>query len=169
MIGLYHNEPIVVFYHGAWSALDRRIKLNKILTMRYWILVLIYIAICIILAGIGMGVPILNILSGFLIGWFAALRAEKLYRYMGQRMSRVLLYCGICAAITLGVMLAIWAQTIPMAFAPLTELKNFGHPMILFEPRISFIGWLVLMIIISPFLQLLTSIFSAFLAMRPRQ
>ena len=141
--------------------------MSKILIMRYWILLIIYAVICTILAGIGMGVPILNILSGFLIGWFAVLRAERLYNDLGQRMSRVLLYCSLCAVITLGVMLAIWAQTIPMVFAPLAELEDFGHPMILFEPRLSFIGWLVLMIIISPFLQLLTSVFSAFLAMRP--
>jgi hypothetical protein len=141
----------------------------KLLTKRYWILLIIYTVICIILAGIGMGVPILNILSGFLIGWFAVLRAEKLYNDLRQKMSRVLLYCGLCAAITLGVMLVIWARTIPLAFAPVAELQKFGHPMIFFEPRLSFIGWLVLMIIIAPFLQLLTSVFSAFLAIRPKK
>jgi O-antigen/teichoic acid export membrane protein len=114
-----------------------------------------------------MGVPILNILSGFIIGWFAVLRAEGLYDNMRQRMSRILTYSFVCSAITMGVMLAIWTWTIPLAFGPVAELENFGHPMILFEPRLSFIGWLVLMILISPFLQLLTSVFSAFLAMRP--
>jgi hypothetical protein len=137
--------------------------------MRYWVLLIIYAFICIILAGIGMGVPILNILSGFFIGWFSVLRAEKLYGYMRQKMSMIMIYSAVCAAVTMGVMLAIWARTVPMAFVPLAELENFGHPMILFEPRLSFIGWLVLMIIVSPFLQLLTSIFSAFLALRPKK
>jgi hypothetical protein len=135
--------------------------------MRYWILLIIYTVICAVFAGIGMGVPFLNILSGFIIGWFAVLRAERLYDDMRQRMSRILTYSIVCAAITMGIMLAIWAGTIPLAFGPVAELENFGHPMILFEPRLSFIGWLVLMIIISPFLQLLASVFSAFLAMRP--
>jgi hypothetical protein len=141
----------------------------RIFTLPYWILLIIYAAVCIIIAGIGMGVPILNILSGFIIGWFAAIRADRLYKDLRQKMSRTLVYSLICAAITMVVMLAIWARTIPLLFDPLADLENFGHPMILFDPRISFIGWLVLMIIISPFLQLLTSIFSAFLALRPRR
>ena len=37
-----------------------------------------------------------------------------------------------------------------------------GIPLILYDPRWSFIGWMVLMIIISPFLQLLTIIFASF-------
>jgi hypothetical protein len=137
--------------------------------MRYWILLIIYTAINIILAGIGMGVPVLNILSGFLIGWFAVLRAEKLYEDMRQKMSRAFQYNLVCAAITMGIMLAIWARTIPLLFDPMADLSDFGHPMILFDPRLSFMGWLVLMIIISPFLQLLASVFSAFLAFRPRR
>jgi hypothetical protein len=38
---------------------------------------------------------------------------------------------------------------------------NFGIPMILYDPRASFIGWMVLMIIISPVLQILTTVFSS--------
>lgn len=143
--------------------------MQKILVMRFWILLIIYTVICIVLSGIGMGVPILNILSGFLIGWFAALRAERLYEDMRQRMSRAFLYSIVCAAITMGVMLAIWARTIPLLFDPAADLADFGHPMILFDPKLSFAGWLVLMMIISPFLQLLTSVFSAYLAIRPRK
>lgn len=35
--------------------------------------------------------------------------------------------------------------------------------MILYEPQISFIGWLGLMIVVSPFLQLLLTVFGAYL------
>jgi hypothetical protein len=147
----------------------KRDKLLKILTLRHWKIIIVYAFICIILAGIGMGVPILNIMSGFFIGWFAVLRAERLYNELRYRMSRILLYSTICAVITMAVMLAIWGRTIPLVFGPVSELENFGHPMILFDPRLSFIGWLVLMIIISPFLQLMTSIFSAFLRLRPNK
>jgi hypothetical protein len=62
-------------------------------------------------------------------------------------------------------MLAIWGTTIPMLFDPTVDLANFGHPMLLFDPRASFIGWLILMIIISPILQLMTTIFSAFITL----
>ena len=36
--------------------------------------------------------------------------------------------------------------------------------MILYEPLASFIGWQVLMVLISPFLQLLTTLFGSYLA-----
>ena len=143
--------------------------MHRIFILRYWIILIIYAVICTIIAGIGMGVPILNILSGFIIGWFAAIRAGRLYKDLRNKMSRTLVYSIICAAITMAVMLAVWGRTIPLLFDPLADLENFGHPMILFDPRLSFFGWLVLMIFISPFLQLLTSIFSAFLVLRPRR
>jgi hypothetical protein len=37
--------------------------------------------------------------------------------------------------------------------------------MILYEPRASFIGWLVLMILISPVLQMLTTLFGSYLTL----
>jgi hypothetical protein len=46
-----------------------------------------------------------------------------------------------------------------------TDYENLGIPMILYEPKISFIGWLVLMIAISPFLQLLTTVFTSYLTL----
>jgi len=44
-------------------------------------------------------------------------------------------------------------------------LANFGIPLILYEPRASFIVWLILMIVISPFLQFLMTLFGAQLAL----
>ncbi len=48
---------------------------------------------------------------------------------------------------------------------PAADLANFGIPPILYEPRASFIGWLVLMIAISPVLQLLTTLLGSHLAL----
>ena len=48
-----------------------------------------------------------------------------------------------------------------MLFDPAADLANFGIPLILYEPTASFIGWLVLMIVISPFLQFLMMLFGA--------
>jgi hypothetical protein len=53
-----------------------------------------------------------------------------------------------------------------MLFDPKADFKNFGHPMILYDPKLSFIGWLVLMIVISPFLELMASIFSSFITLK---
>ena len=120
----------------------------------------------VILTGICMGVPILNILFGFIIGWYATKRACLIYENLGQRLSKIFIYCIFCSGITLILMIGIWGRTIPMLFDPLSDFKNFGHPMILYNPKLSFIGWLILMIIISPFLQLISSIFSAFITLK---
>ncbi len=139
--------------------------MKKIFTLHYWLLILISVIIFIILSGIGMGVPILNILFGFLVGWYGARRAQILCRDRKKELLVIFRYSLICAGTTLIIMLAIWGTTFPMLFNPAADFVNFGHPMILFDPKISFIGWLVLMIIISPLLQLMASIFSAFITL----
>jgi hypothetical protein len=77
----------------------------------------------------------------------------------------VLLYATLTASVTLLGMVVIWGPTISFLFDPGRDLANTGVPMILYEPMASFIGWLVLMIVISPFLQLLTTLFGAYLAL----
>ena len=139
--------------------------MKKFFTLHYWILILLSILIFTVLSGIGMGVPVLNILFGFVVGWYGTRRAQALYRVRKKRLPKIFIYSLFCAGVTLAIMLAIWGRTIPIIFDPAADLANFGHPMILFDPRISFIGWLVLMIVISPFLQLMASIFSAFVTL----
>ena len=139
--------------------------MKKFYSLKSWLLIVISVLILIILSGIGMGVPILNILFGFVIGWYCTRRAQTLYQDHKKIFSKIFIYSLFCAGITFIIMLTIWGSTIPMLFGPTADLANFGHPMILFEPRASFIGWLVLMIIISPILQLMASIFSAFITL----
>ncbi len=139
--------------------------MNKLFTIRFWVLILIAVIIFTVLSGIGMGVPILNILFGFVVGWYSTRRAQALYEDQKKILFKILIYSLFCAGTTLVIMLAIWGTTFPMLFNPAADFENFGHPMILFDPRISFIGWLALMIIISPLLQLMASIFSAFITL----
>ena len=142
--------------------------MHKFYAMRYWVLIVISVLSTIILSGIGMGVPILNILFGFIIGWYAAKRACILYENLEERLSKIFIYCLFCSGLTLILMLGIWGSKISMLFDPLSDFENFGHPMILYDPKLSFIGWLILMIIISPFLQLIASVFSAFITLKVR-
>lgn len=139
--------------------------MQKFYTLKYWILIIVSVLFTIIISGIGMGVPFLNILFGFIVGWYAARRACVLYEDLNERLSKIFIYCLFCTGITFLIMLCIWGIKISMLFDPLSDYKNFGHPMILYDPKLSFIGWLILMIIISPFLQMMTSIFSAFLTL----
>jgi hypothetical protein len=138
----------------------------KFYTLRYWVLIIISVLITAVLTGMGMGVPFFNILFGFVIGWYATKRAFLLYDDLKDRLSKIFIYCMFCAGITLIFMLGIWGSQIPMLFDPLSDFENYGHPMILYDPKFSFIGWLILMIVISPFLQLISSIFTAYLTLK---
>lgn len=132
-------------------------------------LIPIFIALSIICTGMGMGVPIFNILFGFIIGWFAARRALGSFDDIGMALKKILYYLLFCSGFTFLTMAAIWGRVVPMIFAGSSDFTDFGIPMILFDPKLSFIGWIILMIVISPFLQLLTSIFSGYLVVAFKQ
>jgi hypothetical protein len=78
---------------------------------------------------------------------------------------RAIRYAVITASVTLLGMIIIWGPTISILFEPDRDLATTGVPMILYEPMASFNGWIVLMIVISPVLQLLTTLFGSHLAL----
>ena len=127
---------------------------------RGWVLVA-YVVLDIICVGMGMGVPIVNILFGLVVGFYLARTALAEGRNTRQVLQRLLRYATLTAAVTFLGMVLIWARMIPLLWDPAANLANTGIPLILYEPRASLIGWLVLMILISPFLQLLTTLFAA--------
>jgi len=127
--------------------------------------VIIYMIIDILCAGAGMGVPIFCIIMGFPLGWFIARRAFSSKKDPHSIHTTILKASFLASAFTFLLMTVIWGRTIPMLFNPKADFQNFGHPFILYDPKISFIGWLILMIIISPFLQLLTIIFASFVTL----
>ena len=110
-------------------------------------------------AGAGMGVPFFCILLGFPAGGYIARLVTQENAPLRPMLRKALRYAILCSLFTVALMAAIWGMTVPMLFNPSADLANFGIPMILYEPRASFIGWLVLMIIVSPVLQLLATVF----------
>ena len=124
-----------------------------------------YLVVVLLCTGMGMGVPMLNILLGLPVGWWAAARSLRQYPKTSQVLSSTLLISALAAGFTLLLMLVIWAPSLRMLWDPQADVANFGIPMILYDPLWSFIGWLVLMIFISPFLQFLMSLLGAFLQM----
>jgi len=52
-----------------------------------------------------------------------------------------------------------------MLWNPNVNFANLGIPLILYDPKISFIGWIILMVFISPFLQLFTTVFASHVAL----
>jgi hypothetical protein len=108
--------------------------------------VLILVVLEILCTGMGMGVPFMNILLGFPLGWYIVLLVSPEGIDDRDKLKRILKYAAAAAALTFVFMLEIWGWTIPMIFDPAADFENFGHPFILFDPKLSFIGWLVLMI-----------------------
>src|SRR4030042_2262903 len=139
--------------------------MKKLIELNSKIVITAFILIDIICAGAGMGVPFFCILLGFPLGWYIARREFISTGHSPLTNSRILKLSLLAASFTFLVMLAIWGRPILFLFDPSYDYQNFGHPFILYDPKISFIGWLGLMIIISPFLQLLTTIFPSFITL----
>ncbi len=114
----------------------------------------------------GMGVPFFCILLGLPLGWYIVKRLTAEQADMRDILRKALLYAAIAAAITSLGMIIIWGPlTVASLSDPATDFAETGVPMILYEPKASFIGWIVLMIAISPGLQLLTTLFASHLTL----
>jgi len=142
--------------------------MNKIFKINIKIVLVIFIVLDLFCIAMGMGVPIFCILFGFPMGWYIAKRITINPENMNIIFRKIFVYAIITSFFTFFIMSIIWGNTISMLFMlfnPSADFKNFGIPLILYDPKLSFIGWLILMIFISPFLQLLTTIFAAYLTL----
>jgi hypothetical protein len=117
----------------------------------------------IISIGMGMGVPIFTILFGFIVGLVIPMVIETSAALTSRYLAKIMRAAFITSAITFLGMAIIWLPTFTWLFDPARDLANFGIPMILYSPRASFIGWIVLMVLISPFLQFLMTLFGSIL------
>ncbi len=120
-----------------------------------------YIILDTLLAGMGMGVPFFCILLGFPVGWYIAKRLRPSEMNLHDILTNTLKYSFYTSLVTLFWMVVIWGPISTMLLDPKADIANFGIPMILYDPKISFIGWIILMVFISPFLQLLATIFAS--------
>jgi hypothetical protein len=139
--------------------------MHRLLTLKPGWALGVYVVLDTICVGMGMGVPIFCILFGFVVGWFIARYVTATTVDVRRVLTKVLLCGAITAAYTFLVMAVMWGWCVSMLFDPGADFVNFGMPLILYDPKISFIGWLVLMIGISPFLQLLATVFGAYLTL----
>ncbi|MGC9395936.1 MAG: hypothetical protein ACP5J4_13915 [Anaerolineae bacterium] len=140
--------------------------MKKLFTLRPFALLGVYTFLNIICIGMGMGVPFFCILFGLPVGWYIVKRLTAEQAEMRDIFRKVLLFAAIAAAVTFLGMLLIWGPlTVKSLSDPTTDFVETGVPMILYEPKASFIGWIVLMVIISPGLQLLTTIFASHLTL----
>jgi len=139
--------------------------MNRIIKLNSKTVIALYLIIDLICVGAGMGVPIFCILLGFPLGWYIVKRIFISQKHSHLIYNRILKLSLLTSAFTFLQMIVIWGMTVPLLFDPTSDFQKFGQPFILYDPKISFIGWLILMIFISPFLQLLTTVFAAFLTL----
>lgn len=135
--------------------------MNKIFKINIKTAFVIYIVLDVLSVVILRGVPILSILLGFPVGWYIARRLKLSERNLQEILNNILKYSFYASLITFFCLLFIWGPVSTMLMNPNADFANFGIPMILFYPKISFIGWIILMVFISPFLQLLTTVFTS--------
>jgi hypothetical protein len=128
-------------------------------------LFLLYVVLDVICVGGGMGVPIFCILLGLPVGWRLVAVLDLPRRPLADALEGLLRGAGLTSGVTFVLMAALWGTTVPMLFRPAADIAHFGIPLLLFQPRASLIGWLVLMILVSPVLQLLTTLLGGHLAL----
>ncbi len=125
--------------------------------------------------GLGMGVPFFAILLGFGVGWWYARRAtaapeaDAMPRSTRDVVRALVGAAGALAAVTFVVALLVWAGAIPNAFDPSFDAAGWGIPLILYTSQPSMIGWLALMIVISPALQFMAVVTGGALALAVRR
>ena len=145
--------------HVINFAMDKGPILKQIIHHPLFRFAVAYAIFDVVLAGIGMGVPFFCILAGFVIGWYLPSAPSTTKTRQGLRGSIVLAVA--VAMFTVFVMFVIWSPAIAQAMDPAFDYEGFGIPQILFDPVASYIGWMLLMIVVSPILQMLTMVFSA--------
>lgn len=122
----------------------------------------IYMVVDLICLGpLGMTVPFFSILLGFPVGWYLAKRLYTPDLNVKILLRGIFKYALFTSGFTFIIMILAWGRIIPMLWGPTYNIAHFGLPMILYDPVASFIGWVILMIIISPFLQFITTVFAA--------
>lgn len=128
--------------------------------------------------GLGMGVPVLAIAYGAGVGWWIVRRGPAVLPEASpvpagpsipRSALRVLLaQAAALAVVSLMVLLMVWAPSIPLALDPQLDAAATHIPLIFYTPRASMIGWLVLMLFISPLAQFAATVTGGVLALATR-
>ena len=135
--------------------------MSTLRSRKFPIPVLVFLLLDLLAVGAGMGVPIFAIPFGFLVGWFAPPVLADTTPDLRSLLRRCMLAALLTSAFTFLLMLLIWGPKVGMLFDPAADIAHFGIPLILYEPVASFIGWIVLMVLLSPFLQALVAVFAS--------
>ena len=135
--------------------------MSKITVRKFLFPIITFCFLDLLAVGMGMGIPVFAILFGFVVGWFAPSILSSNASNWRQLLKICLTAAYLTSCFTFLLMMIIWGPIARMLLDPSADLANFGIPMILFDPRASFIGWILLMIVVSPILQVLATAFAS--------
>lgn len=130
-----------------------------------WVLAL-FVSTDLVAFAMGMGVPIFCVLLGFLVGCYIGFRLALQSLPLRSLLERMLLWSAASSGVTCVFTLLLWGPLVLKLRGSDADLANFGIPLILYHPRARFIGWLALMIALSPVLQFLVTLFGAHVGLR---
>ena len=123
--------------------------------------IILYVFLDVISIAMGMGVPFFTILLGFLVGLFIPTNLIDSPVLSKNLLRSILKASFFISSISFVLLAILWLPSLSWLFDSTRNLANFGIPMILYTPLASFIGWIVLMVVISPFLQYLLAVFGS--------
>lgn len=112
------------------------------------------------------------ILLGFSVGCYIGFRLALQSLPLRRLLDRMFLWSAAGSGVTSAFTPLLWGPPVLKLQGSDADLANLGIPLILYPPRASFIGWLALMIAVSPVLQLLVTLFGVHVGLRmatPRQ
>ena len=139
--------------------------MRRFYAMKTWKALLLLVVLETLCVGLGMGVPVFAILLGFPVGWWLGRRATLERATSAMSLRDVLVRALVPSAITLAYMVVIWGPQLLRLRDPAFDVATWGIPLWLYTPMASFVGWMALMVVVSPVLQLLTTVFGAYVAM----
>jgi hypothetical protein len=122
----------------------------------------LYLVLDVFAVGMGMGVPIFAIMLGFPTGWYITRRIIGDNPVRGGQLRTIHRIAAGTVVPTLAMMMVIWLPPLMMLRDPGFDPSRFGHPNFLFDPLVSFFGWIVLMVVVSPVLQYMATVTAAF-------
>lgn len=120
-----------------------------------WRAFALFVVLDLFLMGIGMGIPVFAIPFGIVVGIYVNRSTKGLSATVS--LPRLLRAACVTSLVTFLIAGAIWLPQLAK-LSDGSDLGSYGIPLILYGEQASFVGWIVLMVVISPLLQAMVSI-----------
>ncbi len=134
--------------------------MNRLLHLRPVTAIVLYVILDTLCVAAGRGVPVLCILFGFVMGWYLAIRLVPDPTRLNDGLPRILGWAALSALVTFLEMVVIWGPAAARLFGRRFTFAHLGHPFLPYRPRASLVSWILLMVLVSPVLQLLATVFA---------